>query len=251
MTDIYKTPDATLNDQTVSGDYGSLEKGVSGDYTFAIGDTISEAWNRTKGAKGTFNLAFFIYFLVAIAAMMILQLIMVPFIPTEPGADPTLFISASIGQQILLNLILMPVALGLFILGLRRSLGAPIEATEIFGYYNKALSLLGTLILMYIMIIIGYLLFVLPGIYLSVAYILAMPLVVEKNLTPWQALEASRKAISKRWFSVLGFMLVMGIILMISMVPFGLGLIWTVPMMMIAYGIVYRNMFGAEAVTIN
>ncbi|HEY9051053.1 MAG TPA: hypothetical protein VIQ03_05875, partial [Gammaproteobacteria bacterium] len=72
MNDIYKTPDASLSNQTISGDYGSLEKGINGDFEFAIGSTISEAWAKTKGAKGTFNLAFFIYFLVAIAAMMVL-----------------------------------------------------------------------------------------------------------------------------------------------------------------------------------
>lgn len=251
MNDIYKTPDASLSNQTVSGDYGSLEKGISGDYEFGIGSTLSEAWAKTKGAKGTFNLAFFIYFLVAIAAMMVLQLMMVPFLPTQQGEGVGLFIGASIAQQIILNLILMPIAMGWFVLGLRRSLDVPIEATSIFGYYSKTLSLLGTIILMYIMVIIGYMLLILPGIYLTVAYILALPLVVEKGLSPWQALEASRKAISKRWFSVFGFMIVVMILFVISSIPLGLGLIWTLPMIMIAYGIMYRNMFGAEPQTIN
>ncbi|MDH5765270.1 MAG: DUF975 family protein, partial [Gammaproteobacteria bacterium] len=247
----YKTPDASLNTNTVSGSYGSLEKGVTGDYEFSVGGALSEAWEKTKGAKWNLNLAVFIYFLVSIVVMVVLQMAMRPLMPVQPDADPTLFISASIGQQLLMNLILMPLAMGLFILGLRRSLGAPIEATSIFGYYNKAFSLLLTIILMYIMLIIGYVLLVLPGIYLSVAYMLAMPLVVEKGLSPWQALEASRKAITKRWFSVFGFFIVLVIIMVISMIPLGLGLIWTGPMMMIAYGIMYRNMFGAEQETVN
>lgn len=251
--DIYKTPDASLSTNTTSGDYGSLEKGITGDYEFAVGAALSEAWDKTKGAKGTFNMAFFIYFLVSIAVMMVMQFAMAPLLMVEPGTavDPGLIIGATLGQQVIMNLVLMPLGIGIFVLGLRRSLDVPIEATAIFGYYNKTLQLLFTLILMYIMIIIGYVLLVLPGIYLSIAYMMALPLVAEKGLSPWQALEASRKAVSKRWFSMFGFFFLLGIIMMISVIPVGIGLIWTVPMMMIAYGIVYRNMFGAEQETIS
>ena len=103
---------------------------------------------------------------------------------------------------------------------------------------------------MYIMVLIGFLLLVIPGIYLMIAYYMAMPLVVEKGMSPWQALETSRKAVTHRWFSVFGFFIVIAIILVVSSIPLGLGLIWTLPMVMIAYGILYRNMFGVEAETV-
>ena len=99
------------------------------------------------------------------------------------------------------------------------------------------------------MIIIGFLLLILPGIYLMVAYSMAMPLVVEKNMSPWQALETSRKAISKRWFSYLFLGILFSIIAGLSVLTLGLAFIWTVPLMMIAYGVLYRNMFGFEEST--
>ena len=106
------------------------------------------------------------------------------------------------------------------------------------------------MLLMYLMILIGFVLLIIPGIYLMIAYFMAMPLVVEKGLSPWQALEVSRKTITHRWFSVFFFSIVMTLILIISMIPLGIGVIWTAPMMMIAYGIMYRNMFGVEAATL-
>jgi uncharacterized membrane protein len=126
----------------------------------------------------------------------------------------------------------------------------PISAGSIFGYFSKMFSLLLTMILMYIMVLIGFLLLVLPGIYLAVAYYMAMPLVVEKGMSPWQALETSRKAITHRWFSVFGLFFIMSLILFVSAIPLGLGMIWTLPMLIIAFGILYRNMFGVEADTI-
>ena len=74
------------------------------------------------------------------------------------------------------------------------------------------------------------LLLLIPGIYLSIAYRLAIPLVVERGLSPWQALEASRKAISQHWFKVFGLFFVLMLIMLLSMIPLGIGLIWTLPL---------------------
>lgn len=46
----------------------------------------------------------------------------------------------------------------------------------------------------------GYLLLIIPGIYLQVSWCFALFLVVDKGLEPWAALEASRKAVAKQWF---------------------------------------------------
>jgi uncharacterized membrane protein len=46
------------------------------------------------------------------------------------------------------------------------------------------------------------------------------------------------------------FSIVISLIVMVSMIPLGIGLIWTLPMMMIAYGIIYRNMFGVRDETL-
>ena len=249
MSDIYKTPESELNKQMPVGNYGSLEKGIAGEYEFSIGGTLSEAWEKTSGAKGTMVLAGFLYFVIMMAVSMGLQFLMMALISSETEASQSVVIGSVVIQQVILNLIVMPMVMGLFIIGLRRSVNAPISATSIFDYFGKAFSLLLTMILLYIMVIIGLVLLIVPGIYLMVAYFMAMPLVVEKGLSPWQALEASRKAVSKHWFGFLGFYIVMMLIMLVSMLPLGIGLFWTMPMFLIAWGIMYRNMFGCEAKT--
>ena len=165
--------------------------------------------------------------------------------------DPSVIALLQVVIQVAVNLIAMPMMLAIIVMGIRRAVGAEIYSGSVFSCYSKMLPLFATMVLVYIMVIIGLILFVLPGIYLMVAYYMAMPLVVEKNMSPWQAMEVSRKAITHRWFSVFGLFLVMGIILAVSMLPLGLGLIWTLPMFVIAFGILYRNMFGVEAVTVS
>ena len=68
--------------------------------------------------------------------------------------------------------------------------------------------------------------------------------VVERGLTPWQALEASRKAITQHWFKVFGLFLLLGLITLISAIPLGIGLVWTIPLFVIAMGVLYRTIFG-------
>ena len=250
MTNAYQTPKANLEiePQAVEG-YGSIEKAISGDYELSIGDVIKEAWSKTKGTKWTFQVAFLLYMLVAILLMVLLQIASLTILPNT--TDPSVMQSWSLIEQVLLNLILTPIMMGLFLLGVRRSVNAPLEAISIFDYFHKSLTLFATLILVYIMIFIGLLLLVIPGIYLMVAYFMALPLVVEKGLSPWRAMEVSRKAVTRRWFTVLFLSIVLTFIIAISMIPLGIGLIWTMPMVMIAYGVLYRNMFGVEAKTIS
>ena len=91
---------------------------------------------------------------------------------------------------------------------------------------------------------IGLCLLVLPGIYLLVAYWMALPLMLEKNLGIWEALEASRKAITHRWFLFFGISVVQILIFLLALVPLGLGLIWVIPMLLVMDGVLYRTVFG-------
>lgn len=227
---------------------GSIEKAVSGDYEFSIGEVISEAWAKTSGAKWTIHLAFLYFFMVMMAVLM--AFIFLSTILMGEAQDPSGNVIMELVIQLGLNLIILPMMAGVTILGIKRSVDAPIKSGSIFGHFSKMIPLLLTMILMYIMIFIGFLLLVLPGIYLAVAYYMAIPLVVEKGMSPWQALETSRKAVTRRWFSVFAFFIIMGVIAFVSAIPLGLGLIWTMPLMIIAFGILYRNMFGVEAETI-
>lgn len=248
-TNVYQAPAANLDyDKPSIGDYGSLEKAVNGEYEFSIGNVLSEAWEKTSGAKWTIHLAFIYYFLVMMGLSIGIGILIVALTETIQG-DAGMVISQVL-SQVVINLVSLPLTMGIVLIAIRRSVGAPINAGTVFSCFSKTMQLFATLVLMSLMITIGFVLLVIPGIYLAVAYYMAMPLVVEKGLSPWQAMEVSRKTITRRWFSVFGLFIILGIIFTVSLIPLGLGAIWTLPMMMIAYGILYRNMFGVEADTI-
>lgn len=250
MSDIYQTPKANLEDESVSTDnFGSIEQGLRGDYRFYISEVLSEAWDKTSGAKGTIFLAIIIYLAVSIGLSIISQIILA-IVASVISNNEAIVLALSFILQILFNFILLPIGVGLTILGIRRSADASIEAGSIMGYFSHAVQLFFTYVLMMVMILIGLLLLVIPGIYLSVAYYYAIPLVAEKGLSPWEAMEISRKVVSKRWFTMFFFSIVLSLIVMVSALPLLIGLVWTIPMAIIAYGIIYRNMFGIREETL-
>jgi hypothetical protein len=93
----------------------------------------------------------------------------------------------------------------------------------------------------------GFFALLLPGIYLSIAYQLALPVFIEKNLGIWESLEASRKALTHRWFSFAYLILVLSCLTALSMFTV-IGMIWTIPWYFCTIGIIYRRIFGLEEV---
>lgn len=250
MSDIYKTPKANLEAETSSSDnFGSIEQGINGDYRFFIFEVIGEAWEKTYGSKLTLVLAFILYIAVSIGLSFLLEII-ISIISSVIGKNETIISITTIFYQLVLaNLVLLPIWVGVEILGIRRSADVPIQLGSIMNYFSYAFRLLFTYLLMAVMIFIGLFLLVLPGIYLSVAYLFALPLVVEKGLSPWEAMEVSRKVITKRWFRMFFFSILIWIIVSISFALI-IGWIWAIPMAIIAYGIAYRNMFGIRDETL-
>jgi hypothetical protein len=68
-----------------------------------------------------------------------------------------------------------------------------------------------------------------PAIYLSVSYVYAPLLTWFYGVSGWEALETSRQLVSKNFFPVLGFMLVMGVIAGLGIILFCVGLLFTFP----------------------
>ena len=75
----YATPEASLEKNIVSKEgQGSLEGGINGDYDFTIGEIFGEAWQRTKGAKGSLLLAWF--FILSLPLLLMLYLLLLHLI---------------------------------------------------------------------------------------------------------------------------------------------------------------------------
>lgn len=91
---------------------------------------------------------------------------------------------------------------------------------------------------------IGLVLLILPGIYLAVGYAFVIPLIIDRGMPVWEAMELSRTTVHKQWFQTFGLLLAAGLLLVGSAMLFGVGLIVTLPLCTAAIMFAYEDLFG-------
>ena len=208
---------------------------------WSIGEVLRTASEKQVGFKFNYIVALLIYFAISFAIVLV----------QEATLGTTGDLAASL-FGIIINLIMIPLGLGLGLMGIRRAAGRDTPVSTLWEPYNQAIPLIVMVVLMTILIVIGFFLLVLPGIYLSIAYSFAPYLIIEKKMGVWEALETSRKAITEYWWRYFGLMLVAMVLIIIGSIPMLIGLIWVIPIVAIATGEVFAKTFGspeAEALT--
>lgn len=243
----YAAPISNLREVQADGQVPSIEHALSRGYDFSIGAVLSESWQRIKGTKGIIIGGFIVFYAALFAISFVLGgALSILGILSE---NPTGVIVGEMAISLLASALAYPFMAGINMVGIRRAVDQPISFNEIFSHFGSTLPLLITAIVSMLLIYLGMFLLIIPGLYLAIAYMLAVPLVVERGLSPWQAMETSRKAISQHWFKVFGLFLLLGLITLIGVLPLGIGLIWAIPLFVISMGVLYRTIFGVRPLT--
>ena len=98
---------------------------------------------------------------------------------------------------------------GLYLACLRRMHGEPAGVGSVFdGFKLCFVQLMLAGAISGLLTQLSFLLCVLPGIYLGVAWVFALPLVADKRLEFWSAMELSRKVVTRVWFPMLLLLLI-------------------------------------------
>ena len=201
---------------------------------WSIGEVLKTASEKQVGFKFNYVIALIIYGAISTAIAFVQE----ASVGTSGGGMASLV-------EIVITLVLFPLGVGLGLLGIRRAAGKDTPVSTLWEPYSHALPLIVMFVLMAVLIVAGFFLLVLPGIYLSIAYSFAPYLIVEKNMGVWEALETSRKAITQYWWRYFGLMIVALVLIIIGAIPLLIGLIWVLPIVAIATGEVFAKTFGS------
>ena len=77
---------------------------------------------------------------------------------------------------------------------------------------DKLLPGIGATVIVYILTIVGFVLFVIPGIYVSVVGSLVLPILMMERISPVDAVGRAFRLITDKWWSTFGLLLVSGIV---------------------------------------
>jgi hypothetical protein len=85
-----------------------------------------------------------------------------------------------------------------------------------------------------------------PCLYLLVGYVFVIPLIVDRQMGIWNAMELSRRTVHRQWFQLFGLLLAAGMLLFISAAALGFGLVLTLPLCTAALMFAYDDLFAGE-----
>jgi hypothetical protein len=189
------------------------------DYRIEIGRCISRGWELVKNDFWMFVGASFIGGLIASGA----------------GIGP---LGLIIGG---------PMMGGLYALYLKKIRGQPATFGDAFiGFTAAFVPLMLTKIVATLLTVLGFVLCILPGIYLLVAWVFAVPLVMDKRIDFWQAMELSRKVVSKHWWVMFGFLIVCALVMLLGVLVCCVGVLVATPVIQAALMYAYEDIFGVK-----
>jgi hypothetical protein len=158
-------------------------------------------------------------------------------------------LSMALGYSVFIGIFYVQALLGALIAGglqyyiLRRVRGEPATFGDAFAGFTKAfVALLVAGILIDLFVTVGMICLILPGVYLLVAYSFTNLLAIDKGLGFWEAMEVSRRAITRRWWSVLGLLLLGIPIMLLGFIAFGVGIFIALPLVVGALVYAYEDL---------
>jgi uncharacterized membrane protein len=202
---------------------------------WSIEGVLTTARQKHDGFKANFFIALLIYVGISVAIELLRASVF-------PEIDERTY--QGIFTEIAITILIAPLSIGLGLFGVRRAVGKETPVSTLWEPYATALPLMVMMGLATALIIAGLVLFILPGIYLAVAYSFAAFLITEKGMGVWQALEASREAITEYWWRYFGLMLMSALLMLLGALPALIGLIWVLPILVIANGEVFAHTFN-------
>ena len=140
-----------------------------------------------------------------------------------------------------------PLTAGFYIVAFKLLKGQKSEFADFFLGFNNFLPFFLVSLVSTLLTALGIILIVLPGIYLAVAYSFAVPLVVARKFDFWEAMEGSRKIITKNWFSFFGLLIVLVLINVVGALLLGLGLLVTLPVTVCTIAVAFKDIVGLPA----
>lgn len=239
-------------------------------YNFDLGKSIGDGWKLFSKSAGNFIGFTLVWIIISMPISFLLALIPIPFFSNIVGiAFNVLFAGIfvfcrnlmtgkeefgdffkgfqSFGQILLHYLVyylmMVPIFILLFILVLPPDFYELFTNTEqltqamqsggfVQGFQFGPVEWLG-----FLLCFVGFL-------YLGIAYIFAVPLIIDAKLGFWEAMELSRKVVSKKFFSFFGLLIIL--VLMVSigtLITCGLGMLVMVPFSSCAIFMAYDSIF--------
>jgi uncharacterized membrane protein len=147
---------------------------------------------------------------------------------------------------ITLVLLAPPLVVGFIRFNAKCVRGQPATLGDCFSGFDLLGTSVLTYILMVLLVLVGTLLCILPGIYLAISYIFAWNLMAERRGTAWECLEMSRQAVTAHWGWALLLLVVGSLLAYAGLIACIIGVLVTMPFYGLMLATAYDRLFAEQ-----
>lgn len=195
--------------------------------TFSIKTAFKDGWELWKQHKKTITIATII-------------MILVKFIP-DGERNFSVFVLVLIVAAFFIDM-------GWLKMLLRTVHGETPKVRDLIDHAHRVWKYLGVSLVFMLIVLIGLLLFIIPGIYLMYKYLFAPVLVLDKNMPIREALkESARMTTGVKW-KLIGLSLVIILVDFLGLLFFVIGAVVAFPVSMLAFLVVYNKLSAPEII---
>ncbi len=139
-----------------------------------------------------------------------------------------------------------PLTAGFFIVARKINKNQPYDFGDFWKGFDFFVPLMLFTLISTILGILAFIALIIPGIYLYVGWVFAVPFIIFGNMEFWDAMEFSRKLVTKKWWNIFGFLILIILINMAGALVFFVGLLFTVPITFCAIYAAFEDIVGTE-----
>lgn len=201
-------------------DQAKIQRIIDAGVDFDIKEILTKAWEMFKSRA-----SFHIGYMVIIAAIQAGFTIYLP--------DYTFIYSI---------LLAPPIMCGFYLVANRQSQREYLDFQNYFDGFKYWWNLVSTNLISSIVIVLGILCFILPGIYLLIGYMFCMLFVIFGGFDFWTSMELSRRLVHTNWLKFFLFGLVLLLLNLVGFLALMVGLLVTVPMTYLSIYILFEEL---------
>jgi hypothetical protein len=197
---------------------------------FSIDEALKFGWNTMKN-----NFWFFFGILVVAWVVVYIPYIIGSLLRNTSFLFYLLFTLIGWAVQLM-------VSIGLIRISLKFYSGETPEFNDLFRFKGYFWRYLGGSLLLAIMVMVGFMLFIIPGVIWAILFQFYAFLIIDKNLGIMDSFKRSGEITKSVRWKLLGFGLLLVLINYLGVLVFLVGLFATIPTTMLAYAWVYRKL---------
>lgn len=199
---------------------------------------VGEAFEHFKDNAGTWILAILIVWGIG----MIFSFLMNGFSSRGASVELSVLSVVSLISLIIYGLLYA----GLFRMATRQMRGETVTIGDLFDFGDVALQAILGSILTSIIIYLGLILCIIPGLIFSGLLMFTFPLIVDQKMSALEAIATSFNTLKSQWLMATVFIIVIGFIAMLGFLFCVVGALITIPLALLSITVAYSKFFIAS-----